>query len=125
MDSAAPEPADSLRPIAFNALPQIDSFLDDGRTREEWKMEVETRKILESPVAVDATCVRVPVVRGHSEAVWVETEHPLGPDEARELLGAAPGVVVLDDPQRGAYPTALDAAGRDEVFVGRLRRDPR
>ncbi len=110
--------------IAFNALPHIDAFLDSGDTREEWKMRVETPKILETPVELHATCVRVPVSAGHSEAVWIETERPVDPAAARAALAAAPGVEVVDDPARLAYPTAIDAAQRDEVLVGRIRRDP-
>jgi aspartate-semialdehyde dehydrogenase len=110
--------------IAFNVLPQIDVFLEDGDTKEEWKMRVETRKILEAPVEVHATCVRTPVFFGHSEAVWIETERPLSPDEAREALRRAPGVSVWDDPERGHYPTPAETAMHDDVFVGRIRRDP-
>lgn len=110
--------------IAFNVLPQIDVFLDDGYTREEWKMEVETKKIMgDDSIAVTATCVRVPVYVGHSEAVNLETELPLSPEQARELLAQAPGVVVVDDPSSSAYPLAIDAAGMDPAFVGRIRRD--
>jgi aspartate-semialdehyde dehydrogenase len=112
--------------IAFNALPQAGSFADgDDHTDEERKLINETRKILGDPgIRVSATCVRVPVVTGHSEAVNVETKEPLGPERARELLAAAPGVTVLDDPGAGRYPMAIEAAGRDDVFVGRIRRDP-
>ncbi|MGC1851358.1 MAG: aspartate-semialdehyde dehydrogenase [Solirubrobacterales bacterium] len=112
--------------IAFNALPQAGSFPDgDDHTDEERKLINETRKILGDPeIRVSATCVRVPVVTGHSEAVNVETREPLSPERARELLAAAPGVTVLDDPAAARYPMAIDAAGRDDVFVGRIRRDP-
>ncbi len=110
--------------IAFNPLPQIDVFLESGDTKEEWKMRVETPKILERPVELHATCVRVPVTAGHSEAVWVETERPVDPETAREALRAAPGLRVIDDPGRLAFPTAVDAEGGDEVLVGRIRRDP-
>ena len=112
--------------IAFNALPQAGSFAEgDDHTDEERKLINETRKILGDPsIRVSATCVRVPVVTGHSEAVNVETREPLEPDEARRLLAAAPGVTVVDDPAAGRYPMAIDAAGRDDVFVGRIRRDP-
>jgi len=112
------------RPIAFNALPHIDAFLEGGETREEWKMRVETPKILEAAVPVHATCVRLPVFCGHSEAVWVETEGPASPEEARRVLRQAPGVEVVDDPQSLAYPTAAETAGSDPVYVGRVRRDP-
>jgi aspartate-semialdehyde dehydrogenase len=112
--------------IAFNALPQAGSFPDgDDHTDEERKLIDETRKILGDPsIRISATCVRVPVVTGHSEAVNVETREPLSPQRARELLSSAPGVTVVDDPAAGRYPMAIDAAGRDDVFVGRIRRDP-
>jgi aspartate-semialdehyde dehydrogenase len=112
--------------IAFNALPQAGSFAEgDDHTDEERKLINETRKILGDPsIRVSATCVRVPVVTGHSEAVNVETREPLDPERARELLMSAPGVTVVDDPQAARYPMAVDAAGRDDVFVGRIRRDP-
>ena len=112
-------------PIAFNVLPHIDQFQDNGYTREEMKMVWETQKILEDPdIGVNPTTVRVPVVTGHSEAVHLETARPLGAQEARTLLQAAPGVVVMDEPRDGGYPTpAVDAADRDEVFVGRIRQD--
>jgi aspartate-semialdehyde dehydrogenase len=112
--------------IAFNALPHAGSFADgDDHTDEERKLINETRKILgDANVAISATCVRVPVINGHSEAVNVQTSHDLSPERARELLDAAPGVSVLDDPATALYPLAIDASGRDEVFVGRIRRDP-
>ena len=110
--------------IAFNCLPQIDVFLDNGYTKEEMKMVNETKKILEDEsIAVTATTVRVPVFYGHSEAVNVEFEKDLTPDQARKLLKKAPGVKVIDDPAKKLYPLAIDAAGRDETFVGRIRRD--
>jgi aspartate-semialdehyde dehydrogenase len=111
--------------IAFNALPHAGSFAEgDDHTDEERKLVNETRKILEDPaIRISATCVRVPVVIGHSEAVNVQTRDELSPQHARELLAAAPGVSVLDDPQAGSYPLAIDVAGRDDVFVGRIRRD--
>jgi aspartate-semialdehyde dehydrogenase len=113
-------------PIAFNALPQAGSFAaGDDHTDEERKLIDETRKILgDESIRVSATCVRVPVVTGHSEAVNVETREPLSPERARELLEAAPGVTVLDEPASARYPMAIEAAGRDDVFVGRIRRDP-
>ena len=111
--------------IAFNALPHIDSFQDNGYTREEMKMFWETQKIFEDPdIAVNATCVRVPVFYGHSEAVNVETRQPLSAAEARSLLEKAPGVVVVDERADGGYPTAVKhSAGEDPVFVGRIRQD--
>jgi aspartate-semialdehyde dehydrogenase len=121
-------PAPGIYPhqIAFNVLPQAGSFPDgDDHTDEERKLINETRKILgDDGIRVSATCIRVPVETGHSEAVNVETREPLDPERARELLAAAPGVTVVDDPAAGRYPMAIDAAGRDEVFVGRIRRDP-
>jgi aspartate-semialdehyde dehydrogenase len=112
--------------IAFNALPQAGGFAaGDDHTDEERKLIGETRKILgDERIRVSATCVRVPVVTGHSEAVNVQTREPLSPERARELLAAAPGVTVVDDPAAARYPMAIEAAGSDEVFVGRIRRDP-
>ncbi len=110
-------------PIAFNALPQCDVFEGD-ETIEETKLVRETHKILEDDsIGITATCVRVPVWRSHSEAVWLETERPLSADDARELLAAAPGVRVVDDPSQERYPMASDAAGLDDVLVGRIRAD--
>ena len=110
--------------IGFNVIPHIDRFLDDGYTNEERKMMQETRKIMHAPdIAISATCVRVPVYVSHSAAVHVEFEHPMSPEEAREVLAAAPGVTVLDDPARSEYPMPWDATGADDVFVGRIRRD--
>jgi aspartate-semialdehyde dehydrogenase len=111
--------------IAFNALPEIDVFLDNGYTKEEWKVVTESRKILHLPdLRISCTAVRIPVFVSHSEAVHVETLAPLAPDEARRLFGAVPGVVVEDDPSSHRYPLAINAAGKDEVFVGRVRQDP-
>lgn len=126
LDDKDPVPGVYPHQIAFNALPQAGNFPDgDDHTDEERKLINETRKILgDDSVRVSATCVRVPVVTGHSEAVNVETREPLSPERARELLGAAPGVSVLDDPAAASYPMAISAAGSDEVFVGRIRRDP-
>ncbi len=111
--------------IAFNPLAQAGSFADgDDHTDEERKLINETRKILGDPgIKVSATCIRVPVVTGHSEAVNVETREPLSADRARELLAAAPGVTVVDDPANSRFPMAIDAAGKDDVFVGRIRED--
>ena len=112
--------------IAFNVLPQVETFKDgDDYTTEERKMMAETRKILgDDSLRISATCVRVPVVTGHSESINLQTREELSPQECRELLAAAPGVTVLDDPANGIYPLASDAAGSDQVFVGRIRRDP-
>jgi aspartate-semialdehyde dehydrogenase len=112
--------------IAFNALPHAGSFAaGDDHTDEERKLINETRKILADPaIAISATCVRVPVVNGHSEAVNVQTRDPLSPEQARELLEQSPGITVLDDPGAARYPLAIDADGKDDVFVGRIRRDP-
>ena len=110
--------------IAFNMLPEIDVFLDNAYTKEEWKMVEETRKIMHAEnLPVSATCVRVPVVIGHSEAVHVEFSQPMSPEEARQILTQAPGVKVLDDPTISLYPHPWLAAGTDEVFVGRIRQD--
>ncbi|UCB43569.1 MAG: aspartate-semialdehyde dehydrogenase [Dehalococcoidales bacterium] len=110
--------------IAFNVLPEIDVFLDNDYTKEEWKMLEETRKIMHADtIAVSATCVRVPVFIGHSEAVHVEFSHPMTPDEARQILARAPGVKVLDDNSVSLYPTAWQSARTDDVFVGRIRQD--
>jgi len=111
-------------PIAFNLFPHIDVFLENGYCKEEMKMILETQKIMAAPeMRITATTVRVPVFVGHSEAVNVETEKKLTAEEARRLLAAAPGVVVEDDPARNLYPLPIRAAGRDEVFVGRVRED--
>ena len=115
-------------PVAFNVLPQVETFEDgDDYTTEERKVMRETRKILgasEEELPVSATCARVPVITGHSESVNVQTRDPLSPEECRELLAAAPGVVVVDDPAGGIYPLPTAVAGRDDVLVGRIRRDP-
>jgi aspartate-semialdehyde dehydrogenase len=114
-------------PIAFNVLPHVETFKDgDDYTTEERKMMAETRKILgaDDDLGISATCVRVPVYGAHSESVNVQTREPLDPDACRELLAASPGVIVLDDPADGVYPTATQVAGHDEVYVGRIRRDP-
>jgi aspartate-semialdehyde dehydrogenase len=112
--------------IAFNILPQVEVFKDgDDYTTEERKMMAETRKILgDDSLRISATCVRVPVYNGHSESVNIETRSELSPERCREVLSAFPGVVVVDDPAEGRYPMPIDAAGHDEVFVGRIRRDP-
>ena len=121
-------PAPSVYPhqIAFNVLPHVETFKDgDDYTTEERKLMAETRKILaDESLRISATCARVPVYTGHSESVNLETRDPLSPEECRALLVDAPGVVVVDDPSDGVYPLAIDAAGRDDVLVGRIRRDP-
>jgi len=110
--------------IAFNILPEIDLFMDNGYTKEEWKMVEETRKIMHAgDIAISATCARVPVFIGHSEAVHIEFSEPMSPDTARRILAEAPGVKVLDDPNISLYPQAWSVAGSDEVFVGRIRKD--
>jgi len=121
-----PAPAVYPHQIAFNVLPQVETFKDgDDYTTEERKCMRETSKILgREDIGVSATCARVPVFTGHSVSANVQTRDPLSPDECRELLSRASGVTVIDDPANGLYPTALDAAGRDDVLVGRIRRDP-
>jgi len=121
-------PAPSVYPhrIAYNVVPQVEKFKDgDDYTTEERKVMAETRKILgRDDIGISATCVRVPVLVGHSESVNVQTREPLSPEQCRELLSSAPGVVVVDNPADGLYPLATDVAGRDDVLVGRIRRDP-
>lgn len=110
--------------LAYNVIPHIDVFTDNGYTKEEMKMVNETRKIMHDPdIRVSATCVRVPVMRSHSEAIWVETEKPLTVAEARAAFEAAPGVVVMDNPAEKVYPMPLELAGCDPVYVGRIRQD--
>jgi aspartate-semialdehyde dehydrogenase len=117
-------PEQFTKEIAFNCIPHIDKFMDDGSTKEEWKMVVETKKILDSSIAVHATCVRVPVFIGHGEAVNVEFERPVTAGEARAVLRDAPGVEVVDVREDGGYVTPLECAGEDAVFVSRIRKDP-
>ncbi|MBS0379752.1 MAG: aspartate-semialdehyde dehydrogenase [Proteobacteria bacterium] len=119
------EPVNEAKPFAFNCIPHIDAFQDNGYTREEMKIVWETRKILQSPgLRVNATAVRVPVFYGHSEVVHLSMQRPLAASQARELLRNAPGVTVLDEPRTGGYPTAAtEAANRDTVYVGRIRED--
>ena len=109
--------------LAYNVIPHIDVFTDNGYTKEEMKMYNETRKIMHSDVEVSATCVRVPVMRAHSESVWVETERPLTVEEAREAFAAGEGIVLVDEPQEKRYPMPLFVAGREPVYVGRVRKD--
>jgi aspartate-semialdehyde dehydrogenase len=120
----APAPAKFAHPIAYNCIPHIDEFLPSGYTKEEMKMVNETRKIMgDATIDVCPTCVRVPVLVAHSESILVETERPITPEEARALWSKAPGLVVVDDPASKSYPLPAAAAGRDEVFVGRIRQD--
>ncbi|KUM23732.1 aspartate-semialdehyde dehydrogenase [Mesorhizobium loti] len=109
--------------IAFNVIPHIDVFLDDGFTKEEWKMVAETKKMLDPKIKLTATCVRVPVFIGHSEAVNIEFEKPITADEAREILREAPGCQVLDKRENGGYITPLESAGEDATFISRIRED--
>ena len=109
--------------LAYNLIPHIDVFTDNDYTKEEMKMYHETRKIMHSDIVVSATCVRVPVMRAHSESIWVETERPISPEEARDAFASAPGVVLQDAPGDKVYPMPLFAAGRNPVYVGRIRRD--
>lgn len=109
--------------LAFNLIPHVDVFCDNGYTKEELKMYNETRKIMHSDIEVSATCVRVPVMRAHSEAVWVETERPLGVDEVREAFEKSKGIVVIDNPAGKEYPMPLEIAGKEPVYVGRIRED--
>ncbi|OAG28682.1 aspartate-semialdehyde dehydrogenase [Thermodesulfatator autotrophicus] len=119
-----PEPQVFPHQIAFNCLPHIDIFLDNGYTKEEMKMVNETKKIMEDEkIGVTATTVRVPVFYGHAEAVNIETEKKITVDKARELLSNFPGIVVIDEPEEKKYPLQIEIAGRDEVFVGRIRED--
>jgi len=110
--------------IAFNCLPQIDVFLDNGYTKEEMKMVLETKKIMgDDSIRVTATAVRVPVFYGHSESVNIETEKKLTVEEVRQILASAPGIMVEDFPEKKIYPMAINAAGQDDVYVGRIRED--
>jgi len=109
--------------LAYNLIPQVDLFTDNGYTKEEMKMFNETRKIMHSDIEVSATCVRVPVMRAHSEVTWVETERPLSVEEAREAFERGEGVVVIDNPAKKEYPMPLDLSGKDPVYVGRIRKD--
>jgi len=109
--------------IAFNVIPHIDVFMEDGYTKEEWKMVAETKKILDPKIKLTATCVRVPVFIGHSEAVNIEFENPITADEARALLGSAPGCIVIDKREPGGYVTPHEAAGEDATYISRIRED--
>ena len=109
--------------IAFNVIPHIDVFMEDGYTKEEWKMVAETKKMLDPKIKVTATCVRVPVFIGHSEAINIEFENPLSADEAREILRNAPGCLVVDKLENGGYATPIDCAGEDATYISRIRED--
>jgi aspartate-semialdehyde dehydrogenase len=117
------EPQKFPKQIAFNCIPHIDVFMEDGYTKEEWKMMVETKKILDPKIKLTATCVRVPVFVGHSEAVNIEFEKPLSPEEARKILRSAPGVMVVDKREPGGYVTPVEAAGEFATYVSRIRED--
>ena len=109
--------------LAYNVIPHIDVFTENDYTKEEMKMFNETRKIMHSDISVSATCVRVPVMRAHSESIWLETERPVSPEEARKAFAEAPGVVLMDEPSEKVYPMPLFNAGKDPVYVGRIRKD--
>ena len=119
------EPENKVYPyrIAFNVLPHIDVFLENDYTKEEMKMFNETRKIMHSDIQVSAMCVRVPALRSHSESIWVETERPISPEEAREAFAKGEGLVLMDNPEKKEYPMPLFLAGKDPVYVGRIRKD--
>jgi aspartate-semialdehyde dehydrogenase len=123
-ETRAPEPKHFSKQIAFNVIPQIDVFLDDGSSKEEWKMAVETKKILDPAIEVAATCVRVPVFVGHALAANVEFEHEISPEEAREALYEFEGVLLIDDAAQAEYVTPAECVGEYGVFVSRVRRDP-
>jgi aspartate-semialdehyde dehydrogenase len=118
------EPKKFPKRIAFNLIPHIDVFMEDGYTKEEWKMTVETKKILDPKIKLTATCVRVPVFIAHSEAVAVEFEQPISADEARDILREAPGCLVIDKREPGGYITPFEAAGEDATYISRIREDP-
>ena len=118
------EPKKFPKQIAFNVIPHIDVFMEDGYTKEEWKMVVETKKILDPKIKLTATCVRVPVFVGHSEAVNIEFENPISADEARDILREAPGCIVIDKREPGGYITPLECAGEDATYISRIREDP-
>ncbi|RAP31338.1 aspartate-semialdehyde dehydrogenase [Candidatus Marinamargulisbacteria bacterium SCGC AG-343-D04] len=117
------EPKEFVKPIPFNVIPQIDNFVDNGYTKEEMKMINETNKILESEINITATAVRVPVFISHCESVNIQTEKELSTKKVRDILSTFPGVTVLDDPQKSTFPTARDSSGKDDVYVGRIRKD--
>ena len=118
------EPKKFTKQIAYNVIPHIDVFMDDGATKEEWKMVHETKKILDPKIEVSATCVRVPVFVGHSESINIEFENAITPEEAREILDNAPGCVVVDRAENGGYTSPIEAVGEDAVYISRIRKDP-
>jgi aspartate-semialdehyde dehydrogenase len=120
----SPTPSKFTKQIAFNVIPHIDVFMEDGYTKEEWKMVAETKKILDPKIKLTATCVRVPVFVGHSESVNVEFERPISDDEAREILREAPGLLVIDKREDGGYVTPVECVGEFATFVSRIRVDP-
>jgi len=119
----APSPRKFTKQIAFNVIPHIDVFMEDGSTKEEWKMVAETKKILDPKIKLSATCVRVPVFVGHSEAVNIEFANPITADEARDVLREAPGISVIDKREAGGYATPVEAVGDDDTYVSRIRED--
>ncbi len=119
----APEPEKFTKQIAFNVIPHIDVFMEDGQTKEEWKMVAETKKILDPKIRLTATCVRVPVFVGHSEAVNIEFEQPITADQARDILREAPGILVVDKPEEDGYVTPIECVGDYATFVSRIRED--
>lgn len=118
------EPNNFTKPIAFNVIPHIDVFMDDGSTKEEWKMVVETKKILDPTIEVSATCVRVPVFVGHGESINIEFEQPISEEEVRQALENAPGILVADRREDGGYITPKECVKEDEVYISRIRKDP-
>ena len=123
-ETRMPEPRHFPKQIAFNVIPQIDVFLDDGSTKEEWKMIVETKKIMDPAIEIAATCVRCPIFVGHAEALTVEFEHEISVEDARDALYEAPGVTLIDRPEEGLYATPVDCVGEYDVLVSRVRKDP-
>lgn len=117
-------PKKFTKQIAYNVIPHIDVFMEDGSTKEEWKMVYETKKILDPKIEVSATCVRVPVFVGHSESINIEFENAISPEEAREILEEAPGCVVIDRQENGGYATPVEATGEDATYISRIRKDP-
>jgi aspartate-semialdehyde dehydrogenase len=118
------EPTKFTKQIAFNVIPHIDVFLDDGQTKEEWKMVVETKKILDPKIKLNATCVRVPVFVGHSEAVNIEFENELSAEQAQEILREAPGIMLVDKREDEGYVTPVECAGDSATYISRVRDDP-